>query len=110
MFPPYVKGAVGSATKTLFDPDSGVTSGVSDGSGARAVSWSMRRGGTSSQGQGASSSSSSSSADILQSIALPPGSGKVTQITFHRKGDYLSSLCELPARYLFPRLPRLGLD
>lgn len=88
VFPPYVKGTVASATKALFDADSGVTSGISVSSGASPVSWSIRRGGPNSQGQDASSPS----ADILQSVALPRGSGRVTQITFHRKGDYLSSV------------------
>jgi len=77
--PLYVKGAIASATKSLFEgnpnaPDAGV-----------AVSWTPRRG---------VSTSSEGSIDVLQSVRLPRGTGRVIQIVFHRKGDYFSSLCE----------------
>jgi hypothetical protein len=83
MVPPHTKGAVLSATKSLFE---GSAAGSDAGGGP--VSWSPR---------GSMASSSLSSAAVnegLQSIRLPRGSGRVVQLGFHRKGDYFSSLCE----------------
>jgi hypothetical protein len=79
MSPVYTKGAIASATKSLFE---GAPT-ASDAGGS--VSWTPRRG---------MSTSSEGSIDVLQSVRLPRGSGHVTQIMFHRKGDYFSSLCK----------------
>ena len=79
MSPVYTKGAIASATKSLFEGNPT----ASDAGGS--VSWTPRRGvPTSSEG----------SIEVLQSVRLPRGSGRVIQIMFHRKGDYFSSLCK----------------
>jgi hypothetical protein len=75
VLPPYVKGTISSATRSLFTG--------SDASGI--VSWAPRR---------ANAASIDASKDVLQSIRLPRGAGKVVQLVFHRKGDYFSSLCK----------------
>ncbi|PVG04148.1 BOP1NT-domain-containing protein [Serendipita vermifera] len=81
MVPPHTKGAFLSATKSLFE---GSAAGSDAGGGP--VSWAPR-------GSMASSSLSSAAVnEVLQSIRLPRGSGRVVQLGFHRKGDYFSSL------------------
>jgi hypothetical protein len=79
MSPLYAKGTIVSATKSLFEGNP--TASYAGG----AVSWTPQRGVPTSSG---------GSIDVLQSVRLPRGSGRVTQIIFHRKGDYFSSLCK----------------
>ncbi|KAG8870535.1 Ribosome biogenesis protein erb1 [Serendipita sp. 405] len=94
--PPFVTGSVSSATKTLFDLEAAGSGGIqavgsSSASSASTVSWTMTHRGTKS----ASSTIQGSAAiihDVLQCVRLPRGSGRVAQLSFHRKGDYLSSL------------------
>ena len=78
--PLYVKGAIASGTKALFEG----TPTASDTGGT--VSWTARR--------TAATLTEEGSFDVLQSIRLPRGTGNVIQVAFHRKGDYFSSLCE----------------
>lgn len=90
---PYVKGAILSATKSLFPSN---TNG-SDAGGP--VAWAPRRSSVSMNDE--------VNNDVLQSIKLPRGAGRVTQVVFHRKGDYFSTLCESPMSAATPLPPSL---
>jgi hypothetical protein len=78
VLPPHVKGTILSATRSLFTDNAA----GSDAGGT--VTWAPRR----------ASTSIDVAKDVLQSIRLPRGAGRVAQLVFHRKGDYFSSLCK----------------
>lgn len=77
VLPPYVKGTILSATRSLF------TDNATGSDAGGIVSWTPRR-----------ANAASIAKDVLQSIRLPRGAGRVVQLVFHRKGDYFSSLCK----------------
>lgn len=79
MIPPLLSAAIHMATRELFDAAE-TPSGPLPAS-ASPVKWTV------------SASQPGSTADFLGTIQLPKGSGQVTQITFHRKGDYFATVC-----------------
>ena len=78
VIPPLLSAAIHVATREQFD-GAEMGSGSQPPSTTSAVKWTLP--------------SETTSADFLCAIQLPQGSGHVTQITFHRKGDYFATIC-----------------
>lgn len=73
--PPLLSAAIHEATRELFDAAQTPAS-------ANPVKWTAP-----------SQQAGSPAGDFPSIIELPPGSGQVKQITFHRKGDYFATVC-----------------
>jgi len=82
--PPYLPPAIFAATLAVLNPTNPPQSLPT----ASSVIWTNGK-----------DRNPTSNAPVLV-LSLPPSAGLPRQITFHRRGDYFATVCELPPAYI----------